>query len=123
MWIPFSKEISATFESDRRLPLKLAAGALVGLSIGLWSALRLARDNVLKDSPPLVYVSHVCACIVLCTAVVGVLALRDAIRKRIAAGKRVNVGLRFALASGIVSMMFWFALVVVSVLAITIAIT
>ncbi len=118
MWIPFSKQIDATFKSDRRLPLKLLVGAVVGLFLGISLSLRLAANEDLNSSPLAVYAVLTGGCVVLSVALVIVLSLKDAVRHRIVSGRPVNRLLRLLLASGYVSLAAWLLLATAAAFAI-----
>lgn len=116
MWIPFSKQINSTFESDRRLSLKLAAGALFGFVLGVLLSLQWARDHF-NNTPPVVYAAIVGGCIALSVSLVTILSLKDAVRKRIARGQPPNLLLRLLLSRGFVAVLL--AFIVTLVLTIT----
>ena len=122
LWIPFSKQINETFESDRRLLLKLAAGAFVGVVLGISLSRRWAVAHH-NDTPVFVYVAIVGGSIALAVGLVVILNLKDAVRNRVAHRKPVNVLLRLLLASGLRSLIVWVLLAFVASLVLAIALS
>jgi hypothetical protein len=118
MWIPFSKEINAAFESDGRLPTKLWFGALFGLFFGVFMSI---NADPLKNSPPLVFILLIGGFVVLAVVLVVVLSLKDVIRIRIASGQPVHVLQRLILASGYVSLTLWVLLAFVTTIIMAVA--
>ena len=106
MWVPFSRQINAVFESERSLLLKLVAGAFVGFCVGASLACGWAANH-LENIPVLVYFAIVAGAIVLAVGLVFVLYLKDAVLRRIASGKPVHRVLRLLLASGWLSLLLW----------------
>ena len=106
MWVPFSRQINAVFESERSLLLKLVAGAFVGFCVGASLACGWAANH-LKNIPVLVYFAIVAGAIVLAVGLVFVLHLKDAVRRRITSGKPVHRVLRLLLASGRLLLTIW----------------
>ena len=106
VWVPFSRQINAIFESERSLLLKLVAGAFVGFCVGA-SLARGWAANHLKKTPVLVYFAIVAGAIVLAVGLVFVLHLKDAVRRRMAIAQPVHRVLRLLLASGWLSLLLW----------------
>ena len=106
VWVPFSRQINAVFESERSLLLKLVAGAFVGFCVGA-SLARGWAANHLEKTPVLVYFAIVAGAIVLAVGLVFVLHLKDAVRRRMARAQPVHRVLRLLLASGWLSLLLW----------------
>ena len=109
MWVSFSEQVNKIFESARRFPLQLVAGAFVGFCVGTSLARRWAVDHH-KETPGLTYLAIVSGPIVLAVGLVVVLHLKDAVRQRQARRKAVNRVLRVFLASGWLSLTAWIVL-------------
>ncbi len=110
VWIPFQEKISAAFESERHLPLKLLVGCLVGLAVGanlliLW----LTSPNA-QDSPPGFHLWLFVGSVTLTVLLVVVLMVKDVIKKRADGGYPVNPIFRLLFISGYVSLVVWIVL-------------
>ncbi len=106
VWVPFSRQINAVFESERSLQLKIGAGAFVGFCVGA-SLARGWAANHLEKTPARVYFAIVAGAIVLAVGLVFVLHLKDAVRRRMASAQPVHRVLRLLLASGWLSLLLW----------------
>jgi len=117
--VPFKDEIDRAFQQDRNLPRKLLGAVVVGLAVGLGSALHAHPDERLVAT--LIY----CTCmtggsVLACVAGVFVLTLKDVVQRRIRDGETVNPVLRLYLATGALSLAMWFGTVIVATLLVCI---
>jgi hypothetical protein len=106
MRFPFSRQINSTVESDRRLPVKLGAGALLGLIVGSTFALQWARDHG-QGTPLIAYAIIIAGFVLFSVSLVMVLSLKDVIRQRMVDGQPVSAPAQLLFLSGYLSLATW----------------
>jgi hypothetical protein len=105
----FREVLDDAFREDAKLPWKLLAAAAVGAAIGVRVCFGLSNDGHAKGH--LEFLCTTGAIAIVCVVVALLLSLKDVVKRRIREGKPVSLLLRFYLASGLLSFVFWMATV------------
>jgi hypothetical protein len=112
--LPFQRELSDLFTSDKSIVLKLLAGAVVGVLVAMRAAFKSTQAGGGGLSMPLKVAILVVAAIVG-MLVVLLLTLRDVVVRRVERGKPVNPLLRayFGRGNGCLMVALWSITVIV----------